>query len=137
MVSANGEGRRDVPLMPGGRRLLGHAPEFGRDPLALLQRAREHGDVVLVRFGPFRVYLLNSPDAIRQALVGQARKLEKGLNFGALWFNTQQKPFDNVEVRIHRLSLHESHADGIEFAHALRKIGAGAGPPRARQAVRR
>ena len=24
---------------------------------------------------------------------------EKGLNFGALWFNTQQKPFDNVNVR--------------------------------------
>jgi dipeptide transport system substrate-binding protein len=24
---------------------------------------------------------------------------EKGLNFGALWYNTQQKPFDNVEVR--------------------------------------
>jgi cytochrome P450 len=82
MVPANGEGTRDVPLMPGGRRLLGHAPEFGRDPLALLQRAREHGDVVRVRFGPFQVYLLNSPDAIRQALVGQARKLEKGLNFG-------------------------------------------------------
>jgi len=68
--------------LPGGRRLLGHAPEFGRDPLALLQRAREHGDVVRIRFGPFHVYLLNSPDAIRQALVGQARKLEKGLNFG-------------------------------------------------------
>jgi cytochrome P450 len=82
MVPANAEGTLDVPLMPGGRRLLGHAPEFGRDPLALLQRAREHGDVVLVRFGPFHVYLLNSPDAIRQALVGQARKLEKGLNFG-------------------------------------------------------
>ncbi|HEY0933001.1 MAG TPA: cytochrome P450 [Trebonia sp.] len=72
----------DVPLMPGGRRLLGHAPEFGRDPLALLQRARKHGDVVRVRFGPFQLYLLNSPDSIRQALTGQARKLEKGLNFG-------------------------------------------------------
>jgi len=82
MVPVNGKGTRDVPLMPGGRRLLGHAPEFRRDPLALLQRAREHGDVVLVRFGPFHIYLLNSPDAIRQALVGQARKLEKGLNFG-------------------------------------------------------
>jgi cytochrome P450 len=82
MVVASGEVMRDVPLMPGGRRLLGHAPEFGRDPLALLLRAREHGDVVRVRFGPFHVYLLNSPDAIRQALVGQARKLEKGLNFG-------------------------------------------------------
>jgi hypothetical protein len=38
--------------------------------------------VVLVRFGPFRAYVLNSPDAIRQALVGEARKLGKGLNFG-------------------------------------------------------
>jgi hypothetical protein len=27
--------------MPGGRRLLGNALEFGRDPLALFQRARE------------------------------------------------------------------------------------------------
>ena len=68
--------------MPGGHPLLGHALEFGRDPLALFQRAREHGDVVRIRFGPFRVYVLNSPDAIRQALVGEARKLSKGLNFG-------------------------------------------------------
>ena len=81
-VLASGAGTRAVPLLPGGRPLLGHALEFGRDPLALLQRAREHGDVVHVRFGPFHIYLLNSPDAIRQALVGQARKLEKGLNFG-------------------------------------------------------
>ena len=73
---------RDVPTMPGGQLLLGHALEFGRDPLALFQRAREHGDVVSIRFGPFRVYVLNSPDAIRQALVGEARKLSKGLNFG-------------------------------------------------------
>jgi len=82
MALASEEVTRDVPLMPGGRRLLGHVLEFGRDPLALLQRAREHGDVVRVRFGPFHVYVLNSPDAIRQALVSQARKLEKGLNFG-------------------------------------------------------
>src|SRR5580698_5657795 len=82
MALASEQVTRDVPLMPGGRRLLGHVLEFGRDPLALLQRAREHGDVVRVRFGPFHVYVLNSPDAIRQALVSQARKLEKGLNFG-------------------------------------------------------
>ncbi len=41
MTLAGGEVTRDVPLMPGGRRMLGHALEFGRDPLALLQRARE------------------------------------------------------------------------------------------------
>jgi cytochrome P450 len=72
----------DIPTMPGGQLLLGHALEFGRDPLALFQRAREHGDVVRIRFGPFRVYVLNSPGAIRQALVGEAGKLGKGLNFG-------------------------------------------------------
>jgi pentalenene oxygenase len=73
---------RDVPMLPGGRRLLGHALEFRRDPLRLFQRAREHGDVVRIRFGPFSIYLLNDPGAIRQALVGQAGKLEKGINFG-------------------------------------------------------
>jgi cytochrome P450 len=71
-----------VPTMPGGHWALGHALEFGRDPLALFQRAREHGDVVRIRFGPLGVYVLNSPGAIRQALVGEARKLGKGLNFG-------------------------------------------------------
>ncbi|HEY2521715.1 MAG TPA: cytochrome P450 [Streptosporangiaceae bacterium] len=78
----SGRAGRDVPLVPGGRRVLGHAMEFRRDPLALLQRARQYGEVVRIRFGPFPIYLLNSPGAIRQALVGQARKLEKGISFG-------------------------------------------------------
>jgi cytochrome P450 len=62
--------------------VAGHALQFGRDPLALFQRAREHGDVVRIRFGPVPVYVLNSPAVIRQALTGEARKLGKGLNFG-------------------------------------------------------
>jgi cytochrome P450 len=82
MTAASEVVPRDVPTMPGGHLLLGHAVEFGRDPLALFQQAREHGDVVRIRFGPFHVYVLNSPGAIRQALVGEARKLSKGLNFG-------------------------------------------------------
>src|SRR6201996_5395348 len=82
MTLASATGPRDVPLVPGGQLVLGHALEFRRDPLALLQRVREYGDVVRVRFGPFHVYVLNSPEAIRDALVSQARKLEKGLNFG-------------------------------------------------------
>ena len=39
MTVANGEVTREVPVMPGGQRVLGHALEFGRDPLALFQRA--------------------------------------------------------------------------------------------------
>jgi hypothetical protein len=74
---ASPEVTRSVAVLPGGRRLLGHALEFGRDPLALFEASRQHGDVVRIRFGPFLVYVLNSPDAIRQALVSQARKLEK------------------------------------------------------------
>jgi hypothetical protein len=50
-----------VPFVPGGRLLAGHALQFGRDPLALFQRARGHGDVVRIRFGPVPVYVLNSP----------------------------------------------------------------------------
>jgi cytochrome P450 len=82
MTAASAVVTRDVPLMPGGHRVLGHTLEFRRDPLAFFQRARGHGDVVCVRFGPLRIYVLNSPSAIRQALVGEARKLSKGLNFG-------------------------------------------------------
>jgi cytochrome P450 len=82
MTVASGEVTRDVRMVPGGHRVLGHALEFGRDPLALFQRAREHGDVVRIRFGPLPFYVLNSPAAIRQAMVGEARKLSKGLNFG-------------------------------------------------------
>jgi cytochrome P450 len=82
MTVVSGGVTRDVPLMPGGQRVLGHALKFGRDPLALFQQAREHGDVVRIRFGPFHAYVLNSPGVIRQALVGEARKLGKGLNFG-------------------------------------------------------
>ena len=82
MTVASEVATREARTMPGGRRVLGHALEFGRDPLALFQRAREHGDVVRIRFGPVRVYVLNSPGAIRQALTGEARNLSKGLSFG-------------------------------------------------------
>ena len=82
MAAATREVAREVPEVPGGRRVLGHALEFRRDPLQLFQRAREYGDVVRIRFLRFPVYVLNSPDAIRHALVSQARKLEKGIDFG-------------------------------------------------------
>ncbi|HWG15751.1 MAG TPA: cytochrome P450 [Streptosporangiaceae bacterium] len=41
----NGRAGRGVPLVPGGGRVLGHALEFRRDPLRLLQRARLYSPV--------------------------------------------------------------------------------------------
>jgi cytochrome P450 len=63
--------------MPGGQRVLGHALEFGRDPLALFQQAREHGDVVRIRFGPFHVYVLNSPGAISPYALNRDARLHR------------------------------------------------------------
>src|SRR5262245_46964965 len=47
-----------------------------REPLALLEEmAREYGDIAYVRVGPYRSYVINHPDLIREVLV------TKGKNF--------------------------------------------------------
>lgn len=57
---------------------LGHLTKFRRDPLKLLlDSAREHGDVVHLRFGPQDIYLLNHPDYIRDVLVTNSRNFVK------------------------------------------------------------
>ena len=68
-----------LPSGPHARGLLGDMPAFRRDPLDYLLRcAQEYGDVVALRFGPRRVFLLNNPDDIEEALVTQHRSLSKG-----------------------------------------------------------
>ncbi|HKZ81249.1 MAG TPA: cytochrome P450 [Pyrinomonadaceae bacterium] len=62
--------RVSSPPGPKEHALLGHLPDYGKDPLAFLTTcAREYGDVVQLRF-PFRtrVYLLNHPTHIEQVL---------------------------------------------------------------------
>ena len=57
---------------------LGHLTKFRRDPLKLLlDSAREHGDVVHLKFGPQDIYLLNHPDYIRDVLVTNSRNFVK------------------------------------------------------------
>ena len=56
---------------------------FRRDPLAYLTTAaREHGDVVHLRFGPRHFFLLNHPDLIKDVLVTHHRRFT-GLAFEA------------------------------------------------------
>lgn len=58
------------PPGPRGHLLSGNLPEFRRDRLAFMRAcAREFGDVVRLRFGPRRVYLVNHPDLIEDVLV--------------------------------------------------------------------
>ena len=73
-----------LKLPPGPRRALPGNPLFGflafrRDALGFLtELAREYGDVVFFRMGPQRVYMLNHPDLIKDALVTHQDSFMKG-----------------------------------------------------------
>ena len=53
--------------------LSGHIHEFHNFLQFLPRCAREHGDIVGIRFGPLRLFLVNHPDLIEQVLVTDAR----------------------------------------------------------------
>jgi cytochrome P450 len=67
------------PPGPKGKRLGGNFSAFRRDALAYLQRAaKDHGDVVYLRFGPQEVFFLNHPDYIKDVLVTHHQSFMKG-----------------------------------------------------------
>lgn len=66
------------PPGPKGHLIFGHLSEINRAPLDFFtQCAREYGDFVRLRFGPFPVYLLNHPDLVKEVLVTQSPKFIK------------------------------------------------------------
>jgi len=69
-----------APLPPGprGHWLQGHLPQFRGDRLEFMAGCvREHGDVVGLRFGHRRVYLVNHPDLLEEILLTQSRHFIK------------------------------------------------------------
>src|SRR5688500_20262951 len=68
---------REPPFADGGS-FVGAWLAFRRDALGTLTRAvARHGDVVQMRFGPVRLYLLASPSAVQHVLVDHHRKYSK------------------------------------------------------------
>lgn len=62
---------------PGGP-LLGHLREYQRDPLGLFLRLqRKYGDVVRLRLGPQRTYLISHPDDLRHVFAVNASNYER------------------------------------------------------------
>jgi cytochrome P450 len=79
MQSALSPARR---LAPPAHPLWGHAPAFNRDQLGYLSfLAREYGDVVPLRFTPFRAIFINAPNLIDEVLVVRNRDYRKSLAF--------------------------------------------------------
>jgi cytochrome P450 len=67
-----------LPPGPRGSFLGGNLPQFRSGRLPFMEQcARDYGDVVALRFGPRRVFLVNHPDGIEEVLVGQARNFIK------------------------------------------------------------
>ncbi|AYY11366.1 cytochrome P450 [Actinobacteria bacterium YIM 96077] len=58
---------------------VGDLLAFGSDRLGYLTRvAREHGDVVRIKLGPYRCWVLSHPDDVRGVLVDHADRFRKG-----------------------------------------------------------
>lgn len=75
-VARGGSPRR--PPGPRGRFLLGNTLEYARDPLGFLTEcARTHGDVVRLRLGDTRVFLVSHPELVEEVLRARAGDVVK------------------------------------------------------------
>ncbi len=67
-----------LPPGPKGHFLMGNATEFGHDVLGFLTgAAREYGDVVQIRIGPKKMYLLSRSEEIEDVLVTHRQNFRK------------------------------------------------------------
>jgi cytochrome P450 len=66
------------PTAPGRLPVLGHLVQLRARPLDFLQRLRPLGDVVEVRLGPSRAYLVNDTGLVHRVLATDAKKFDKG-----------------------------------------------------------
>ncbi|MCY4069525.1 MAG: cytochrome P450 [Acidimicrobiaceae bacterium] len=63
-TSNNGSSAASIPELSGGRPLIGHLPEFLKDPVGMLDRCwRDHGDLVRFRLGTRKFVLFTGPEA--------------------------------------------------------------------------
>jgi len=70
---------RGAPPGPAGFPVVGVFPMARRDPLGFFTECvRRHGDLVAMRLGPHRVYLLRHPDHVKHVLQDNAPAYAKG-----------------------------------------------------------
>ncbi|MEP6570671.1 MAG: cytochrome P450 [Acidobacteriota bacterium] len=77
-----------APLPPGpkGNLILGVMPEFNRDMLGFIERMRNHGDVVRMRFFYLTAHFLYNPDHIECVLATNARNFIKSRSLRTPFF---------------------------------------------------
>ncbi|WP_308189951.1 cytochrome P450 [Nostoc sp. XA010] len=100
-----------IPPEPKGHFIIGHIPEFQRDPIGFLSScARKYGDFVRLRFGLQPVYLINHPDYIEEVLTNKSSHFQKPrIMQGILLGNgllTSEKSFWHRQRRLTQPAFH-------------------------------
>src|SRR5437773_2482555 len=64
---------------PKGLPFIGSTLDYIRDPLGFLVNiSRKYGDIAYYTIGPYKIYMLNNPDYIKDVLVTNSRNFIKG-----------------------------------------------------------
>lgn len=78
--------RAPLPPGPKGNPILGVMPEFNRDTLGFIERCRNYGDVVSMRFLYLTAYFLYHPDDIEYVVSTNARNFIKSRTLRSPFF---------------------------------------------------
>jgi epi-isozizaene 5-monooxygenase len=118
---------RVPPLAAGGVPFLGHGWKLFRDPLGLLGRLRDDGDVVRLKLGPKTVYAITTP-----ALAG-ALALSTDFQIGGPLWESLEGLLGKEGVATSNGPLHQRQRRAIQPAFRLESIP-GYGPVMAEEA---
>lgn len=99
-----------------GLPMLGHSVRLLRDPMRFFEYLRRQGDVVSIRMGTMPVYVVNHHELIREILVDQCRKFEKGRQFVKL------RPFVGIGLLTSDGEFHLRQRRIIQQAFQRRRI---------------
>ncbi len=108
-----------------GLPLAGNIGHFLFDPLRFITSLRSRGDVVAIRVGTTRVFVLNDPDLIRQMLVGQAHAFARGRQHEKLrpwWGDGLALSEGSLHMRQRRLMQPAFHRQQVaRYVHAMQE----------------
>ncbi|MGE7385267.1 cytochrome P450 [Streptomyces sp. NPDC004126] len=107
-----------VAHAPGGLPLLGHVHHMLTGPREFFTSLRDLGDLVTVRLGPMRAYVLNNPAHVHQILTKDVRKLDKGLAY------EKSAPFLGNGLLNSTEPQHMTHRRIVQPAFHTRRIAA-------------
>ncbi|HET6671120.1 MAG TPA: cytochrome P450 [Pyrinomonadaceae bacterium] len=85
-IRSTNAGRAPLPPGPRGNLILGVMPEFSRDTLGFIERARSYGDVVRMRFLYLTAYFLYNPDDIEYVVATNAKNFIKSRTLRSPFF---------------------------------------------------